>query len=96
MLFRLDCHALPPLRYHPGMDEKRKPLWPKIVATVLLLPVLYVLSAGPVQGLYERGMIPKLILPVVQGFYYPLMWLEMHGPRWFHEAMRWYFGLCSP
>ncbi len=36
------------------MSEERKPLWPWIVAVLVGLPVLYVLSSGPMQTVAFR------------------------------------------
>lgn len=41
------------------MDTARKPLWPKIVATVVLLPALYVASYGPAMAMIIAGILPE-------------------------------------
>ncbi len=42
------------------------------IAIVAMMPVLYVLSIGPVAALAERGVIPPL---VAINFYQPVFWL---------------------
>lgn len=82
-----------PLRYHPGMDEKRKPLWPKIVATVVaLLPMLYVASLGPAcwwvgDDLGRAGS--------VEFFYDPLFTAMVNCGARAIDMLKWYGGLWS-
>jgi hypothetical protein len=38
-------------------DDRKKPIWPWIVALLIGLPVLYVASLGPACWLADRGMI---------------------------------------
>ncbi len=51
-------------------DDRKKPLWPWIVALVIGLPVLYVASFGPACWVSSRmnsgaGMIPVVYAPIV-------------------------------
>ena len=39
-------------------DDRKKPLWPWIVALLIGLPVLYVLSSGPAQRIGLCGVAP--------------------------------------
>ena len=44
--------------YIPGMnDDRKKPLWPWIVALLIGLPVLYVLSSGPTVTMAWRDEV---------------------------------------
>jgi hypothetical protein len=53
-------------------------LTPALAAIVLILPALYVLSAGPAVYLQSRGFIePRSALWKV---YYPLQWVQLKYP----------------
>src|SRR5262245_30654343 len=76
----------------PGIEERNSQKhWPTLpaftVATVLLLPLLYVLSIGPVT--YLDGRWGVLQNPTVAGFYYP-MYLATSRNRQFRNLMGWY------
>jgi hypothetical protein len=59
------------------------------VLAILSLPVLYVLSTGPVVLLMERGYInPEW----VDAVYYPIE-IAMNAMPWFNAAMTWYLEL---
>lgn len=50
--------------------------WGRIVwgiLLVVLLPILYALSIGPVIWLGQRGYLPPVIVPALEVFYQPLM-----------------------
>lgn len=78
------------------MDTPRKPLWSKIVATVVVLAVLYPLSAGPVAGLQMRRMIPEPVESFVAVFYKPIGWMYWNGPQPVHKLIDWYYSLWAP
>ena len=59
------------------MDDKRSTPWLAIVLIVLvLLPVLYLLSLGPVVGLVDRGYLPQ---EPVAWIYLPLEYFVENG-----------------
>lgn len=76
------------------MTERKRPLWPFLTAALIGLPVLYVLSFGPVAWLSAHSLLPEeLLLPVVI-FYSPLIWaINSEGsPRWLQYAILWYLS----
>lgn len=58
-------------------------------AVLVALPLLYVLSVGPVAMCVER-FAPNMRRPV-QAFYLPLRWLHDATPL--REPLNWYVGL---
>lgn len=63
------------------MPTNRKPLWPWIVAVVVLAPVLYVLSVGPVLWIARRTPMSPSMARIFGWYSYPLLWLTSHsGP----------------
>ena len=56
-----------------------------VVAILALLPILYVLSSGPVIWLTIHGYAPDVPL------YAPLQWAGEHCEP-FHKAFRWYLN----
>jgi hypothetical protein len=82
------------------MDEKRKPLWPKIVVTVLLLPVLYVASIGPIVWVLHRigtghEELPTAVALSLEIYAMPIDWLYDHSPGAIREWFRWYIELFT-
>ncbi len=71
-------------------DDRKKSVWPWIVALVIGLPVLYVASFGPACWLTSRGWISDTTMLL----YIPLAnlpepiagWIELYG-NWFADAM---------
>lgn len=58
------------------------------IAVLVLLPVLYVLSFGPVMWFFGRkGDNDAVVL-----FYYPLFCLAWNGPGWLAKPLVWYAG----
>ena len=47
---------------------------------LLLLPILYVLSIGPVFGMVQSGWIGKSWLPAIETFYSPLRLAVVYIP----------------
>jgi len=67
-------------------DETK--LWRSIrrgVVAIVVLPVLYVLSIGPMMKLGMKG----ICFPGEEQFYRPLVSAMVHSPR-FERVMRWY------
>ena len=56
----------------PGPRSERRSAWPAVVLGVGLLPVVYVLSAGPTVRLIEGGYVPE---GVGVRIYAPLKWV---------------------
>jgi hypothetical protein len=71
------------------MNTPRKPLWPKIVATVVVfLPLLYAASYGPACCLVGRGSG----FLEIYWFYKPLL-IATSNPGFVRDCMDWYAGL---
>ncbi len=73
------------------MEEQsnRTTLW---ITIVIALPVLYVLSIGPVLWVIEKQMHGFIASGLFQTFYYPLGWLADHWPA-FNSALNVYLYL---
>jgi hypothetical protein len=67
-------------------DTPHKPLWPKIVATVVLLPVLYVASFGPACWSVSRA---RFGVGMVDFIYQPMLRVTWQRGR-FRRALQWY------
>ena len=78
-------------------DQPKRSRWKRraLIAFVLLLPVLYVLSAGPLLGLHDRGRLPDWGENAVEVFYAPLGWL-MFSCEPVGRLIGWYLGLWEP
>ena len=76
-----------------GMEEreqKSRGAGCAIVGVVLiLLPVLYILSAGPAFWLWGRGSLSD---DAVEMIYAPLYFASDHS-EWANDAFSWYVGL---
>jgi hypothetical protein len=73
-------------------SDRSRSLWPWIVATVVAVPVLYVLSIGPVLLLVSTLPNPEAGIEVVGPAFEPLGMLAEHShPFW--VAIRWYVNL---
>jgi hypothetical protein len=62
-----------------------------LVLLLLCLPVLYVLSTGPVLGLHWRGYLPAEVLAI----YAPLQWAAKSCEP-LYEFLTWYKNLFRP
>jgi hypothetical protein len=58
------------------MTNPRPTPWLAIIALLVTLPVLYVLSIGPVAGLIDHGYLPQ---EPVASLYAPLEYFMEHG-----------------
>ncbi len=70
-------------------DERQKPslaFWATV--TLIGLPVLYVLSVGPVA--WTSRFMPKWLGNALVVVYSPLEWIYKNGPAPIHEALDWY------
>jgi hypothetical protein len=87
------------------MSDDRKFIWPWIVALLIGLPVLYVVSSGPMQTVAFRAHVSYL--PVLgstsmagvsdidmgrwwPSLYAPLLWVSEQS---WGEPLNWYWGL---
>ena len=64
-------------------------------ATVVSMPILYVLSAGPANWLMYRGVLRGRLLEAVVALYWPVRWLMDNGPEPVSKAIRWYAELWT-
>jgi hypothetical protein len=65
---------------------------------IVALPVLYVLSIGPVTGLcvrYLQESDPANPSPI-DYFYRPLLWVYQNAPAPVGKALGWWIGLWVP
>jgi len=65
-------------------EERKKLIWPSIAAMLVVLPVLYVVSFGPVCWLVSRTGNK------VNSAYLPIAWTLTHGPRALSNAIESY------
>ena len=75
-------------------DRERQSSWSvaAILLTIaLLLPVLYLISSGPVEWLMSRGYV-SYDNPFVKAFYYPGEFL-MRNCQPLNDFVRWYLAL---
>ena len=56
------------------MTDRKHPLWPWIVATVISSPVLYVLGFGPWSYIHMQAWIPEWADYTGETFFAPLNW----------------------
>jgi len=54
-------------------EERKRPVWPWIVATLIAVPVFYVASFGPACWLYNWKGVGESTIPVA---YYPVILLS--------------------
>ena len=71
-------------------EERKKPLWPWIVALLIGLPVLYVASFGPACWISSRA---KLTGKWVITPYRPIIWLWVIGPEAVGDSVVWYSSI---
>jgi hypothetical protein len=45
-------------------DNRRRSAAPILAIALILLPIAYVLSIGPVIGAYNRGQVPLVVLKI--------------------------------
>lgn len=76
----------------PSRSSERRSKWPAVVWMVLLLPVLYVLSAGPMNWVVITGRVSH---ETTMKIYAPLVWVagSQTPPG---DALNWYIGLFEP
>jgi hypothetical protein len=69
----------------PDRSRENMPCWALFLAA---LPLLYVLSMGPVALMAEKTRLPSR---PVKAFYTPLIWLHDH--TFLKQPLEWYVGL---
>ncbi len=74
--------------------ERRSSLAVMLVIGVAMLPVLYVLSIGPMMWLSANGYIPPRVSASVP-LYAPLQWTADRWPA-FDSLLDWYTGPWMP
>jgi len=71
---------------NPGMNDKATKrgggavVVVALVAVLVVLPMLYVLSSGPVCAMVNKGWIDQSWEPVIETAYWPLGWSAEHVP----------------
>lgn len=75
------------------MDHKRR-LWPWIVATLLMVLVVYPLSLGPATWLYGKDCVSGETLDVIYGPVFAVCYGEQ-SPEWLDDALWWYTRLWA-
>jgi hypothetical protein len=73
--------------------KRRERCAKRSLAAVVSLPVLYVLSIGPVAWLNTRHRMPESVSHAIKHVYDPIDWLMAHSPKPFDHAIRWYAQL---
>jgi hypothetical protein len=69
------------------MSMRKNSTWPLVFAAgIILLPVLYVLSAGPMVWLARHDYVPIGWLEI----YCPLEWSLLEGPDWWGSILEAY------
>lgn len=76
------------------MSEERKPFWPWIVALLLGVPVLYMLSSGPMQILAfrrteERTLLSGGTVSVIYVDDQGACWPKVYAPLVWASQQRW-------
>jgi hypothetical protein len=76
----------------PDKHERRFPALAAVLCVVvLLLPVLYVLSAGPVAWLVHHGFIDGKVGVAFQAIYFPFVFACEHSKA-FNAFAGWYLS----
>jgi hypothetical protein len=71
----------------------RRERWAKLTGVALVVLVAYPLSIGPVPALHYHLRLSKSLLPAIDAFYWPLIWLEYNGPEQVRDLISWYVRL---
>tara|TARA_B100000809_G_C14590561_1_gene333457 strand:+ start:89 stop:316 length:228 start_codon:yes stop_codon:yes gene_type:complete len=66
-----------------------------LVVAGFVIPILYVLSPGPVMRMMGSGSGGSMIERFLQRFYFPLEWLYNHI-EWVENFYDWWFGVLEP
>ena len=74
-------------------DDRKKPLWPWVVALLIGLTVLYVALFGPACWGHSRSA--SSIWEMTDSIYQPILWTWYRGPVPIKKAVGWYANLAS-
>jgi len=74
-------------------SPKPRPLWPILTAALIGLPVLYLLSIGPLCWLGENGVLSGGLAEMIHCMYVPLEHSYEHGPDWWKKLIDVYVDL---
>ncbi len=69
-------------------DRERSSSVASLLGALVLLPLLYTLSIGPVAFVCEKLGVPK---EPMRAFYRPVVWLHDHTPL--KRPLEWYLSL---
>jgi len=61
-------------------DDGKKPGWKFWATMIVVVPVLYVASIGPVSFAIRRHWFPTALYGPVKAVYWPIKWIEGNGP----------------
>jgi hypothetical protein len=75
------------------MNSPKKPGMAFWATVVMVVSAAYVLSAGPIRFLWNRGMLPEWSAHPISAFFAPLNWLGKSGPEPIRVALVWYVQL---
>ncbi len=70
-------------------DDRKKPVWPWIVALLIGLPVLYVASFGPACWSMQ---VKTSWMPTIAVVYSPVIRIAATAPPWAQRFADWYSG----
>ena len=51
-----------------------------LIAVLIVLPMLYLLSTGPVVWMVHTGLISTSLIPILGSIYAPLEWVSQNVP----------------
>lgn len=74
-------------------DRNDRPLWPFVTAAALGLPLLYVLSVGPIDWLIRSDSLPPALKDALHVYAFPIVWSYHAGPKWWHDLLDAYVAL---
>lgn len=75
-------------------DQPKKSSWPYwLAACVILLPVFYVLSLGPIVWLQSREMFPQALMESLVIYVTPFEWAYMTAPAWLQGLLVGYVNI---
>jgi hypothetical protein len=75
--------------------RKSRPRWPLLTAALISLPVLYVVSLGPLTWMEARHKLPD-DSTLLQMYFWPWSNLERYGPEWMATPVQRYMMSWRP
>ena len=80
-------------------EDRKRHVWPLIVALLIGLPVLYVLSWSPAELLVMKLGEPEWLVVPGKAFYAPLAWSQHHIPepvnQWNQAYDQWWIDILG-